>query len=102
MRRYSTGAERQDAYRSARIEAALPALYLPALRPLSTVSETGRWRFAVDLAARLLQNVGEEMRTYLEQRTDPWHASARAEDFHETLDLTTDAQEQLDELRSRF
>ena len=102
MRRYATGAERQAAYRSRQKEALLPPLYLPALAALSTVPSTGRWRVALDLAARLLTNIAEEMQAYSDDRSEAWHEGSNAEAFHDNLERVTDAQQQLDDLRSQF
>ncbi|MGH9439392.1 MAG: hypothetical protein ACRD22_16255 [Terriglobia bacterium] len=102
MREYTTFAERREAYRSRQREAALPPLYLPVLRPLSLVSPTGRWRIAVDLAARLLQTVAEQMQAYSDEQGDHWHEGSSAEWIHENIDCLNDLQAQLDDLRSNF
>jgi hypothetical protein len=102
MRRYSTNAQRQAAYRSHEREAGLPPLDLPALAPLSRVPFTARWKMAVDLAARLLENVGEEMQDYSDQRSERWHEDETAERFHENLDQVNDLHDQLDDLKSEF
>ena len=99
MREYSTFAERQAAYRKHQ-QASLPPLYLPALRPLWQVHSTGRWRMAVDLAARLLQSVAEDMQAYSDQRSDQWHDGASAQVFHDNLDRINDVQSLIDDLRS--
>jgi|HubBroStandDraft_6_1064221.scaffolds.fasta_scaffold367458_2 hypothetical protein len=101
MREYTTFAERQEAYRSRQLEAALP-LYLPALCPLSLVSPTGRWRIAVDLAARLLHTVAEQMQAYSDEQDDHWHEGHSAQRIHENLDCLSNIQAQLDDLRSDF
>lgn len=102
MRKYATNAERQAAYRSRQREASLPPLYLPALCPLSQVPSKGRWRTAIDLAARLLETVAEEMQTYSDERSESWHEGESAQRFHENLDRVTDLQEQIDDLKSEF
>jgi hypothetical protein len=102
MREYTTFSERQEAYRSRQREAQLPPLYLPALCPLSLVSPTGRWRIAVDLAARLLHTVAEQMQDYSDEQGDHWHQGHNAERIHENLDCLSDLQAQLDDLRSNF
>ena len=102
MRRYATNAERQAAYRSRQEEAAVPPLYLPALAPLSTVPSIARWRIAIDLAARSLQAVSEEMQAYSDQRSAAWHEGDSAETHHENLDQVNDLLGQIDDLRSQF
>jgi hypothetical protein len=102
MRRYASNAERQAAYRSRLREAPTDALYLPALCPLSSVPSTARWKMAIDLAARLLGTVAEEMQDYSDQRSDRWHEGDTAERFHENLDQVEDIHSQLDDLKSNF
>jgi hypothetical protein len=102
MREYTTFAERQAAYRARPRETLLPPLYMPALRPLWQIPNTGRWRMAIDLAARLLQTVAESMQTYAEERDDRWHQGQIAQQFHENLDTLNDLQAQLDDMRSSF
>lgn len=102
MRKYSTNAERQAAYRARHREAQLPPLYLPALCPLSQVPSNGRWRMAIDLAARLLETVAEEMQVYSDERSEHWHEGQSAERFHESLDQVNELQTQVDDLRSSF
>ena len=102
MRRYSTNAERQAAYRSRKREATSPPLYLPALCPLSTVPSTARWKMAIDLAQRLLQTVAEEMQDYSDNRSERWHDGDVAERFHENLDQVNDVRDQIDDLKSEF
>jgi hypothetical protein len=102
MRRYATSAERQAAYRARQQEAQMPPVYLPALAALSTIPSKGRWKMAVDLAARLMQNVAEEMQTYSEERSEKWHEGDTADTFHERLDQVSEIQEQLDDLKASF
>lgn len=102
MRRYSSNAERQAAYRSRRREASVPPLYLPALAPLSTVPSTARWKMAIDLAERLLQTVAEEMQDYSDNRSERWHEGDVAERFHQNLDQVNDIRDQIDDLKSEF
>ena len=102
MRKYSTNGERQAAYRSDHGEAQLPPLYLPALCPLSQVPSNSRWRMAVDLAARLLGTVAEEMQAYADERSDHWHEGQTAQRFLENLDGVNGLQANIDDLRSEF
>ena len=102
MRKYATNAERQSAYRNRQKEASLPPLYLPALCPLSAVPSKGRWRVAIDLAARLLETVSEEMQTYSDERSEGWHEGESAHRFHENLDRIIDLQGQIDDLKSEL
>ena len=102
MRRYSTNAERQAAYRARQAEPASPPLYLPALCALSTVPSTGRWKMAIDLAGRLLQTVSEEMQAYSDDRSERWHDGDSAQGFHENLDTVNDLQGQIDDLKAEF
>ena len=102
MRRYATNAERQAAYRSRQREATNPPLHLPALAPLSTVPSTARWKMAIDLAQRLLQNVAEEMQDYSDNRSERWHEGDVAERFHDNLDRVSDIRDQIDDLKSEF
>jgi len=102
MREYATFAERQAAYRGRQTEASLPPLYLPALCPLYLVPSSGRWRLAIDLAARLLQTVAEEMQAYSDERGESWHDGQSAQRFTENLDQISDLQAKIDDLRSEF
>ena len=102
MRRYSTNAERQAAYRSRQRQTQVPPLHLPALAPLSTVPSTARWKMAIDLAERLLANVAEEMQDYSDNRSERWHEGDVAQRFHENLDMVTDVKDQIDDLKSEF
>jgi len=102
MRRYSTNAERQAAYRFRQREATFPPLHLPSLAPLSTVPSTARWKMAIDLAERLLSNVAEEMQDYSDNRTEKWHEGDVAERFHQNLDQVNDVRDQIDDLKSEF
>ena len=100
MREYTTFAERQAAYRGP--EDTLPPLYLPALCPLHLVPNKGRWRIAIDLAARLLQTVAEDMQAYSDERTGQWHEGDIAQRFLENLHCLNELQGQIDDLRSEF
>jgi hypothetical protein len=102
MRRYTTYTERKTAYRSRPKEAELPPLYLPALCPLWQVPSDGRWRMAIDLAARLLESIAEEMQAHCDERCDRWHEDDGGARFVETLDEVNNLHGQLDDLRSRF
>ena len=102
MREYTTFAERQAAYRGRQTEVSLPPLYMPALCPLYLIPNTGRWCLAVDLAARLLQTVGEEMQAYSDERTQQWHEGPVADRFHENLHELNDLQAKIDDLRSEL
>jgi hypothetical protein len=101
MRRYSTYAERAAAYREHDEQAELK-LYLPALMPLSAAPPVGRWRLAVDLAARLLQAVAEETQDYVDARTEAWTTGKAAEQLNENIDAITDMLAQIDDLRRQF
>lgn len=57
---------------------------------------------AVDLAARLLGTVAEEMQDYSDQRSERWHEGDTAERFHENLGQVEEIHDQLDDLKSNF
>ena len=101
MRRYSTYAERAAAYREHDQQADLK-LYLPALLPLSAAPPAGRWRLAVDLAARLLQAVAEEAQQYVDGRSEAWTTGQAAELLNENIDAITDMLDKFDDLRRQF
>ena len=101
MPRYSTYAERLAAYRPQQDDTG-PNLYMPALAPLWTVPTKGRWRLAVDLAARLLQAVSEEMQAYSDQRSEAWNMGQTADRLHENIDQVAEALQRVDDLRSEF
>jgi len=101
MSRYSTYAERLAAYRPQQDDTNAK-LYMPALAPLYTVPSKGRWRLAVDLAARLLQAVAEEMQAYSDQRSEAWNMGQTASRLHENIDLVTETLQHVDDLRSEF
>jgi hypothetical protein len=103
MRRYATSAQRQGAYRSQAHQAPPElGLYLPALAPLSSMVSPGRWKSAIDLAARLLETVAEEMQAYSDQRSERWHDDDTAQRFQENLDQVCDIYGQLDDLKNNF
>lgn len=102
MPRNANATERQAAYRATRSEEQMPPVYLPALSALSAVPSKGRWKMAIDLAARLLQNVADEMQAYSDERTQWWHEGDTAESFHENLDQVNELQGQLDDLKAQF
>jgi hypothetical protein len=100
-RKYASGAERQAAYRQ-RQEAARreerEERGLPALPPIATLPGTARWRAALSAARVLVEQVGEEMEAYYQERSEPWQESERGEQFRERLEEVQEALEGLQTL----
>jgi hypothetical protein len=104
MRRYASSAQRQAAYRQQPHQADPElGLYLPALEPLSNLHGPERWKSAVDLAARLLENIAEEMNIYADSRCERWHDDPDVEQrFWENLEQVCTIHGQLDDLKCNF
>ena len=101
MARYSSYAERAAAYRDHDDQTYLK-LYLPALVPLSEAPPAGRWRLAVDLAARLLQAVAEETQAYEDSRPESWTTGYAAQALSADIDMLTEILGLIDDLRRQF
>jgi hypothetical protein len=99
--KYPNRAARQAAYRarcqqSARDQAKQRGL--PPLPPLPTLPGTARWKAALTLAYRLVEEVGEQMQTYFDERSQTWQESDRAQDFIARLEAVEQAREAIDPL----
>jgi hypothetical protein len=88
-RKYKDNAARQAAYRR-RVEIARRNLLqqkgLPGAAPIATMPGHRRWQTAIKEAARLLEMVCEEMRTYYDDRSEIWRDGERGDAFLERLE----------------
>jgi hypothetical protein len=99
--KHKNAAARQAAYRARREQALRDQAKergLPALPPLPTLPGTARWNAALALAYRLVEEVGEQMQTYFDDRSPSWQESERARDFMDRLEAVEVAREALDAL----
>jgi|SRR5579872_3883844 len=99
--KYPNAAARQAAYRARREQAARDQAKqrgLPPLPALPTLPGTARWNAALTLASRLVEEVGEQMQTYFDERSEAWQESERAQDFITRLEAVEQAREALDAL----
>jgi len=77
-------------------------LQLPELMPLSQAPPAGRWRLAVDLAARLMQAVADETQDYMNRRSESWTTGMAAQSMNQNIDMLNDILAQIDDIRSHF
>ncbi len=99
--KYPNAAARQAAYRARREQAIREQAKqrgLPALPPLPTLPGTKRWSAALTMAYRLVEEVGEQMQTYFDDRSETWQDSERAQEFIDRLEGVEAAREALDAL----
>ena len=88
-RKHDSNALRQAAYRKRRAtayEEQLRAKGLPALPVLARIPGRVRWTSAVESACALLEQTVTEMRSYYDDRSEPWQVSPRGEDHQERID----------------
>ena len=99
---YTSGAERQVAYRKRQRAAALrPQTNTSALVALPRPTHmpgTVRWRQAVAQAHGLLETVAREMEEYFSDRTEEWQESERGVSFQERIDALTEAKDMVEAL----
>ena len=99
--KYENAAARQKAYRARREQAVREQAKqrgLPSLPPLPSLPGTQRWSAALTLAYHLVEEVGEQMQTYFDERSEVWQESERAQDFITRLEAVEQAREALDAL----
>lgn len=97
--KYPDPAARQAAYRARREQAAREAAKqrgLPPLPALPSMPGTARWNAALTLAHRLVEEVGQQMQTYFDERSLAWQEGDRAQDFTARLEAIEEAREALD------
>jgi hypothetical protein len=97
--KYPTPAARQAAYRARREQAAQDQAKqrgLPPLPVLPAMPGTARWKAALTLAHRLVEEVGEQMQTYFDERSLTWQEGERAQEFTARLQAVEEARETLD------
>lgn len=97
--KYKNQAARQAAYRARQEQAARDAAKqrgLPPLPALPAMPGTARWNAALTLALRLVEEVGEQMQTYFDERSQTWQDSDRAQDFTTRQEDVEAAREALD------
>ena len=101
---YTSGAERQVAYRKRQRAAALrPQTNTSALVALPRPTHmpgTVRWRQAVAQAYGLLETVEREMEGYFSDRSEEWQEGERGETFQECIDALTEAKDMVGALAS--
>ena len=111
--KYENAAARQKAYRARTEQAAREQAKqrgLPPLPSLPTFPGTKRWKAALALACHLVEHVasdvvglrevevGEQMQTYFDERSEVWQEGERAQDFITRLEAIEQAREALDAL----
>ena len=99
-RRYSDAAAKQRAYRQRQEEARHAERATKGLPPgpaIPTLPSTVRWRALLAQARLALHTVHEEVQTYVDERSDAWQQSERAQVLSETLEAVERA---LDEIPS--
>ena len=97
-RLHASHAARQAAYRKRQQQARAREAAtkgLPPLPAIATMPGNPRWTQAVAHARSLLAEVLDEMTTYLEDRSDAWRESGRAETLQHRMEAV---QESLDAL----
>jgi hypothetical protein len=57
---------------------------------------TRRWKAALTLAHRLVEEVCEQMQDYSDQRSEAWQESERAQEFVARLEAIQELREQID------
>lgn len=99
--KYPNQAARQAAYR-ARCQQALREQAqqrgLPPLPVLPTLPGTVRWKAALVLAHHLVEEVSEQMQSYVDARSETWQESERAQDFTTRHEAVEEVREALAEL----
>lgn len=99
--KYPNNAARQAAYRQRCRQAAKEQARkrgLPPLPALPPLPGSARWRAALALAQRLLEEVCSQMQTYFEQRSETWQESERGQDFIQRLQELEEVCEQMETL----
>lgn len=97
--KYPNHAARQAAYRARQGQAAREAAKLRGLPPLPALPAmpgTARWNAALTLALRLVEEVGEQMQSYFDDRSPTWQDSDRAQDFTTRQQAIEEIREALD------
>jgi hypothetical protein len=97
--KYKNQAARQAAYRARQGQAAREAAKqrgLPPLPALPAMPGTARWKAALTLALRLVEEVGEQMQSYFDERSQTWQESERAQDFTVRVQAIEEVREALD------
>lgn len=92
-RKYASHAARQAAYHHRREQARqqqLSAKGLPPTPALPSVPGYPRWRQAIEQARLLIEMVNTEMQDYVDERSEQWQESERAETFREQIDSVTE------------
>lgn len=101
-RKYSSGAERQAAYRkrcAAKREAELQSKGLPPLPPVPSIPGHRRWDLMIRQARFVVEQVKSEMESYYIGRSDDWNDSERGEAFAELMESVEEAASALREVR---
>jgi len=87
-RKYASSAERQAAHRrrSREAVAALSAAKgLPAVSPVTTLPSIRRWQALLHAASHALESARDEMQVYVENRSEGWQDSQKAEEMQERI-----------------
>src|SRR5436190_1773954 len=81
-RKHESNALKQAAYRRRQATAhneQMRSKGLPALPALAQIPGRVRWRRAIENAGALLEQTVTEMRSYYDDRSEPWQETVRAE-----------------------
>ena len=96
-RQYASAAHRQAAYRLRCREQARAAR---GTAPLPSQPGRRRWAALCGQALSLVEQMGQEMEAYYDQRSDAWQESERGEAFGEVMESVAQIAEALSEVRS--
>jgi len=100
-KKHLSNAARQRAYRcrqNAARRAEQAAKGLPALAAIPTMPSLGRWRALRANAVKLLETLASEMQDYVDDRSEEWQDSDKAQAFQEALDLVEAARDAAQEI----
>jgi hypothetical protein len=103
VRKYTSNARRQAAYRRRRKQIQSGVLVptdLPAAPKLTSMPATERWRKGIAQAHGLLVLVQQEMQDYYDERSEKWQEGEKGDAFQERLDQIEEALGYVDELQS--
>ncbi len=90
-KRYASSAARQKAYRHRQKST-------QKLAPIPVNTGPARWRALRKNALFMLEALAAEMRDYIDDRSEAWQESDRAQEFEERIELVETAVQAVDEI----
>lgn len=100
-RKYANRSEQQAAYRirlKHQQELLLASKGLPLLPTIPTIAGRVRWKAMIIYAHSLLTNAGQEIQEYIDDRSEEWQESEKAEALIERMDEILAAADVVEEL----